>query len=421
MNNFLNAEISLFISPEEKGDVKKGQPIFFLWESSYVSIFEEPSWFLYKRYVINNSTPSEHTWAAGAFDLKTWFQYLRARGIDWREAGECERESFCSDYARSISPRTGREFANETINRRLSIVKEFYSFARKQTAYVGDIGEGIKESLSFVSPIDRNFLVHTDFASRRFIQADSLLLKVGRKERIKPFLLKDLKKLRALVGVENLQENLINNRDRLIIDLGWVCGLRLNDVINLTTLKFLSLVIEPGQELVDFPILIEKGKFNVSRIASIPGWLILDIQRYISEERSRAIKMGKVKIGTNLFVGHANSKRAGRPISRNAIQKMINNACHRAGIIETVEFFDLEENKLRQKTVARHSYHDLRHNCAVFTYHAEKALGNPEPWKIVQIKLGHKSLNVTIDTYLSYVEIFGERSGITDMRRFLGL
>jgi hypothetical protein len=57
----------------------------------------------------------------------------------------------------------------------------------------------------------------------------------------------------------------------------------------------------------------------------------------------------------------------------------------------------------------------------VLTYHAEKAQGNPEPWKIVQIKLGHNSLKITMDTYLANVSIFGEKQGVTDIRRLLGL
>jgi len=90
-------------------------------------------------------------------------------------------------------------------------------------------------------------------------------------------------------------------------------------------------------------------------------------------------------------------------------------------IVETKEIIDAETGEKYVKTIPAHSFHDLRHNCAVLTYHAEKSLGNAEPWKVVQVKLGHRSLKVTMDTYLQHVQIFGEKQGIVDMRRLVGL
>ncbi|MBI2744333.1 MAG: site-specific integrase [Burkholderiales bacterium] len=145
----------------------------------------------------------------------------------------------------------------------------------------------------------------------------------------------------------------------------------------------------------------------------------------IAGERVESERRGKKKRGakptTALFLGHPGSKAAGKPISRSAVQKMFELACRQSGIVEEFEVADLETGKTHIKTVAAHSFHDLRHNCAVLTYHAEKANGNPEPWKIVQVKLGHKSVKVTMDTYLAHVEIFGEKQGLTDIRRLIGL
>ena len=96
-------------------------------------------------------------------------------------------------------------------------------------------------------------------------------------------------------------------------------------------------------------------------------------------------------------------------------------ACRQCGIVEKVEVADLESGKSHTKTTAAHSFHDLRHNCAVLTYHAQKEIGNSEPWKIVQIKLGHKSVKVTQVVYLAHVEIFGHKQGLTDIRRLIGI
>lgn len=200
--------------------------------------------------------------------------------------------------------------------------------------------------------------------------------------------------------------------------------MRLGDVLNLTTLKFESIIVEPVQEYQSFPIIIEKGKGDTSRLVGAPGWLVLDIQEYMRTEREESVRVGRKKGGkrTNqLFLGHANGKSAGQPITRKGIQDMFEAACLACGIAEKTDRTDPETGEKFVKVVAKHSYHDLRHNCAVLTYHAEKALGNSEPWKVVQIKLGHKGVKTTMDTYLAYVEIFGKKQGVTDIRKLLGL
>ncbi|WP_018079039.1 tyrosine-type recombinase/integrase [Thiobacillus denitrificans] len=421
MNNFSDAEVSIFFSPERREDVKKGQPIFFLWRANAVTLFEEPTWFLHKHYVTRAGTASKHTWAAAAHDMKCWFQYIQARGGHWRDASEHDRAAFADDYSQSISSRTGHEFGEGTTNRRLSTVRAFYGFARQHGWYSGDIGESVQMIHISNSPIDADALAHIRSTTGRRVEKDPLLRKIGRNDVVRPLLVKELRKLRASVGpsTDDRQGDMRRVRDRIILDCGWVCGMRLNDVLHLTTLKFLSLTVEPGQEFQDFPVVVEKSKGKVARLVSVPGWLVLDIQHYIETEREKSTKVRHAKAETRLFLGHADSRGAGKPISHSAIQKMIALACQKAGIVEMVERVDPETGKNIQRVAPKHSFHDLRHNCAVLTYHAEKARGNSEPWKTVQVKLGHKSLKVTVDTYLAYVELFGEKHGITDIRRLL--
>lgn len=423
MNNFQDAELAVFFSPESRGGVKDGQPIFFLWGPSIVSVFEEPTWFMHKNYVLRGRSESRHTWASAAYDLKCWFQYIQARGVHWSEANEHERETFADDYSQSISPRTGHEYGDRTINRRLSTVRAFYHFARQQGWYLGDIGKFVEMRCISSAPIDVDALAHTRSSYGSVIERDPLLRKVGRNDVIRPLMVSDLRKLLTSVSQNAVarQGDMCRVRDRIILDCGWVCGMRLNDVVSLTTLKFLSLTVEPGQEFQDFPVIVEKSKGKVTRLTSVPGWLVLDIQHYILTERASSAKAGRARAETRLFLGHANSKSAGKPISRSAIQKLMAQACQRVGIVETVEKVDSETGENIHKIVPKHSFHDLRHNCAVLTYHAEKTRGNVEPWKTVQVKLGHKSLKVTMDVYLAYVELFGKEHRVTDIRRLLGL
>lgn len=423
MNKILGQEVSLFIAIESKELVKCGQPSFFLW-GDHVALFEEPTWFLYTEYVRRGATPSIHTWSAVAHDLKTWFQYLQAKGMHWQDASESTRREFGNDYSSAVSP-NGGTYEDATINRRLTNVRLFYRFCVSMGRYFGDIGSSVETVQLHDRPIDEDALAHTRTNGERILEKDSLLRKVGRKDVIKPLQVSQLKKLLRHAGpnASDRKGDMHRVRDRLIIDCGWICGMRLGDVVKLTTLKFLSIIVEPGQELVDFPLIIEKGKGNVNRMVSVPGWLVKDIQEYVSTERAESVRAGaqRYRKSVELFLGHSDSKSAGRPITTSAIQKMFALNCIQCGIVEHVEWVNPETREKHVKTVAAHSFHDLRHNCAVLTYHAEKASGNAEPWKVVQIKLGHKSLKVTVDTYLAHVSIFGEKQGVLDMRRLVGL
>lgn len=417
MNNFLNSELRL-VKARERGElVVPFQLLMFKYWKDQVDPFIEPTIFLAEKFVNVGGTPSKHTWEAAGYDLLSWFQWCQLNQIDWPAATESDRSQFGDDYFQAKSD-------EKTINRKLTIVRRFYDFARTEGWYQRDMGASLEQRQVANRPIDQDALAHTRPTGVRVKEKDSLLKKVGRKDVIRPMQIKQLRKQLQHVGptVQNVQDRR-QVRDRLICDLGYTSGTRLGDVTTLTTLQFLNIIVEPHEQLMDFPLIVE-GKMKVTRKVAAPGWLILAIQTYINGERAASEREGKkrgAKATTALFLGHASSKSAGKPITRSAIQKMFALACIKTGITEKVEVEDVATGKKYVKTVPAHSFHDLRHNCAVLTYHTEKAQGNPEPWKIVQIKLGHRSLKVTMDTYLAHVSIFGEKQGVTDIRRLLGL
>lgn len=424
MNSFLGNSISVSFSKIMKEEVRIGQPSFFLWSASHVRIFEEPTWFIHKKYVQRGSTPSVNTWNGVAHDLKTWFQYLLAINVDWREATETHRRNFADAYSQSISP-NGKEYSEITINRRLSSIRSFYQFARGQGWCSADAGIAVELVQQNVVPVDDDMLAHTRSTNGGVREKDTLLYKIGRNDVVRPLQVKELRKLCNHLGpnAADRRGDMRRVRDRLVVDCAIYGGLRLNDVVKkLTTLKFLSLTVEPGQELHEFPVIVDKSKGKVTRHASLPGWLVLDIQDYINTERAKSVMQGPKWIKSiQLFLGHANSKSAGKAITNGAIQKMFALACRQCGITEAVEWADPATSEKQIRVVAKHSFHDLRHNCAVLMYHAEIAAGNSEPWKCVQIKLGHKSVKVTMDTYLAHVTIFGEKQNVVDVRKFIGV
>lgn len=415
MNTFLTADLRLVKAVEGAEQTTPGQPVFYVYWRDQVDVFIEPTIFLSERVVKNS--PSSHTWEASGYDLLGWLQWCQLNGIDWHDAAESDRQQFGDDYSASSEDRT--------VNRKLTAVRRFYDFCRSEGWYHRDIGVSISQRHIANRPIDSDEMAHARSTAGRFKEHDALLRKVGRKDVVRPLQVNQLRRLLEHLG-PTLKEpggSTRSVRDRLICDLGYVSGLRLGDVVKLTTLQFLRLTVEPNQEFHDFQVIVE-GKRKVTRSVAVPGWLVLAIQSYILDERAVSERSAKKRLAkpiTALFLGHANSKSAGKAISRSAIQKMFAQACINCGITEQKQVEDDQSGQKMIKRVPAHSYHDLRHNSAVLTYHAEKALGNPEPWKIVQARLGHKSFKVTIDTYLAHVSIFGEKQGLTDIRRLIGL
>lgn len=416
MNNFLSSELRLVKAPDSLGEVVSGQPLLFQYWGNQVAVFEEPTIFLSEKVISVGRSPSKNTWEAAGYDLLTWFQWCQLTNIDWRDATEADRRQFADDYAAASDSRT--------VNRKLTAVRRFYDFCGAEGWYRRDIGSSLEQTWVGNRPIDEDALAHTR-SSGTVKKTDPLLRKVGRNFVVRPIQLAHLRKLlRHLGPAPGDKDDKRSVRDRLMAELALFGGARLGDVIDLTTLKFLHIIVEPHQMLVEFPIIV-LGKRQVTRQMALPGWLVVAVQKYIAGERMESERLAKkrsrAKPTTALFLGHPGSKAAGKPISRSAVQKMFELACRQCGIVEKIEVADFETGMTHIKTAASHSFHDLRHNCAVLTYHAEKASGNPEPWKIVQIKLGHKSVKVTMDIYLAQVEIFGEKQGLTDIRRLIGI
>ncbi|WP_374605240.1 tyrosine-type recombinase/integrase [Niveibacterium sp.] len=417
MNTFLSSDLRLVKAREGIESVTPNQPLFLQYWKDQVELFEEPTIFLHEKLVKAGLSASKHTWEAGAYDLLTWFQWCQLKCIDWRDATEADRQQFGDEYEAAGSD-------GKTINRKLTTARRFYDFARLERWYHRDIGTSVEQRRVGNRPVDEDALAHTRSSAGHFKGTDPLHKKVGRKDAIRPLQVHQLRKLLEHIGptIQNDGDTRAV-RDRLMCDLGYIAGARLGDVATLTTLQFLSITVEPHHQLMDFPVIVE-GKMKVTRKVATPGWLVLAVQAYIAGERAESEREGKkrgAKPNTGLFLGHPGSKSAGRPITRSAIQKMFALACRQCGVTEKVEVEDPETGKKHIKTKAAHSFHDLRHVCAVLTYHAEKAAGNKAPWKIVQIKLGHKSEKVTTDIYLAHVEIFGQKQGCTDIRRLLGL
>lgn len=211
--------------------------------------------------------------------------------------------------------------------------------------------------------------------------------------------------------------------DRLIGDIGVFVGLRNDEIHQLTKYQFLSLHPDPEAPYADQALTVV-GKGRISRTVAIPNWLVQDAISYIAGERMGAVRVGGLtgrREPQDLFVARCHSKAPGKPVTHRRFQQIVEEACIRAGVVEIVRRTDPQTGDIIEVAKAKHCVHDLRHTYAVLTYWAEKRGGNAEPWKKIQAQLGHRHLSTTTDTYLHYVEIFGERERLVDVRRLIGL
>lgn len=421
---FLQAEVVLFINNTDNQELKQGAPALFLESRNKLDLFEEPTRFLGEFYVRSGSTPSPHTWVKAAYGLKSWFQFLQAINCDWLNASEQDRVDFRDTYLGSISQKTGRTYGVAGVRDAMVVIRSFYQYCANRGTYNGDISES-PLAVEYRVPIDRDALAHTRSAG--VIKGkDRALPKVRPGVKIHPLTPRDLKNLLYHVGPQAGTRDGDQRvaRDRLICDLGWAVGLRLNEINNLTTLQFMTLSPDSCAPFVGMALTILHGKGNKTRQVMIPAWLVMDVHAYMEGERVASLRACKTKTKsapTRLLLGHEHSSSAGRPITNAALQKMFREACLTLGLVEIVEKTDPETGEKFMYKTPRHSIHDLRHTYAVLTYHAERANGNAEPWKKIQAQLGHRNLQTTIDTYLSHVEIFTDQPGLLDVRRMLGL
>lgn len=425
MNIFLDSTLIVFKNRTAIEGIRTGQPSFFLSSPNRVVLFEEPTLFLDSEFVRRGNTPSINTWSAASDALQSWFQWLQAIRKDWSVAVRLDRIEYRDAFLTAISPRTGQPYETSTVSKRMQVILQFYLFAMAQGWYEGDLAQPGIENQKVRSASFDPFPIDSNGAGRQKKWKDRDLPKTRKKEIIHPFQISELQAFLHLCGPRSSEREGDPRpaRDRLLVDLGWAVGLRVEEISSLSTLQFLCLHPDPRAPQIDHSLVI-MGKGKKLRTVAVPGWLVEDAISYIYGERAESLRIGKIssKAASNaLFLAGAKSSRSGTPICKRRLQQVVEECCRRIGAVKTVEFIDPDTRATGQRVRHKHSIHDLRHTYAVLTYHAESANGNSEPWKKIQAQLGHEHMKTTIDTYLHHVEIFGQRQRFYDVRKMIGI
>lgn len=361
---------------------------------------------------------------AAVSDLKDWWYKLHARGIPWDVADDDLVAEWLIDLRTSVSGQTGDFLASETVKRRAATVSEFYRWAldeclvdraptavRSKRLAKGKLAQSRR-------PARKQEWTRYD-ADPHPIDASTMPeieVRMGQR----PSELAD--KWPPAVGDEPRDWNREPGREvrcsvhRLATELAISCGMRIDEILNLDLAPFEDFECEAKEAFKSFELRITHTKGLVPREVFIPFWLMTEIAEYIANERDVAMQEAArvwakgAQAGsrtTKLLVNPPGSGRhVGKRLTSDTLEAKFHEACLAIGLVKK-RAKAVGTNKAHAATVVRHTFHDLRHTFAVWTYHSLEDIGIQRPWIRIQKLLGHASVSTTVGTYLKVLESFG--------------
>lgn len=340
------------------------------------------------------------TAVSAADNLRMWFGYLSYRGKKWNDVSTLDIHAYANGLSRVVSPRTGEKLSRGTIAQRLTHVLEFYRWANAR----GDV------SIDY-----------------RNLSLDQVVFGgIPSAPRIRAFTYEEWGRLRTTIGplpsdsdYDPKHPEKTSCRDRLICEVAIHTGMRRHEVCALTIYQILSL--EPqmpdDQHNLEFTakglwLTVVKGGPKRARDAILPVWLIRELLRYAEgEERRRAAeiyrKSSRGREPSALFLNHAWSRhKPGMPLTAKRLTARFGEILRKARFVERHEWIDHSTGKVHSTERPTHTIHDLRHTAAVWRYMVERGSGNPDPWKPIQVMLGHAHKETTINIYIQITNTF---------------
>ena len=351
------------------------------------------------------------TVANAAYDLCDWWQYLAHARKAWDIVDESDLIAYRDSMLHAVSPRTREPYDLRTIRRRMGMVISLYRWATEKGYYSGGSLDQ-QEVRKVVRPIDANPLAHTA-PSVSVCQLSRVLPPSTRStdDRVHPLSSNEWALVSRTLGPLPSEQETDGrpSRDRLAAETSLWTGLRVDEIAGLTINQILDLKPDPMEPHAALRLRVVRTKGLRPRSVLIPAHLVLELKRYIDGERAECTAVGR-RHGfhanpESLFVnGTASRHDAGKPIRTETLSRAFTAAVRTAGLTHSVTKTDPESGALYQSAEAAHTFHDARHTFAAWLYHAERAGGNAEPWKIVQARLGHRQLATTLNTYLRVVD-----------------
>ena len=373
--------------------------------------------FLYDHFVKSAKRPSVgNSQKAYCADLYEFFAYLHDGGLRWNEISESDLDNYNLALRTECSNHTGRRYAPSTISRRFTVLALFYEWAfAKQLVFepiefyeLKNMWDWSKERFS--NSADSDGRVRTNKWAPKVVQPVVEHLKK-----------RELNSILDTLGppppkVSMLLNDYVSVRDRLVAVTAVITGMRLSEVLALGYLSIMDLQFsDPDDPFERSSLVITETKGGIPRNIYLPQWVHKQLIWYINNERRETLeeverRYGKQKSVKEVFL-NTRGKTIGRPLQSANVIRRFKEAVISCGFVRQVEYAEPKTGGRTYKEVPKYTFHALRHTFAVYSYYSLRRYSR-EPWKDLQILLGHRRLQTTIDTYLRSVSI--EEANISD-------
>lgn len=373
-------------------------------------IIEPVLFYLVDRHLGTNGQFVLNSAISAAADLRDWWGYLIAFGRRWDAVLRHDVETYRDVMLETVSPKTHEKYSEATVRRRVGTVLDYYRWAHAEGLFdMEAVGLNGKRIRRVRRPIDADPLAHVRL--KRGIEVSDILPKSRRDpaDDVHPFTRATWRQLARELGPLPLDEaeDARPSRDRLAAELALHTGMRVHEIVATTKHHIEALTFHPDvspRSIVALAITTTKG--SRPRVVYLPVWLIKELLAYINGERKQAVATGRTSGSLkrdpgSLFVNSANARaNAGCAVKKYTLQAQFSAAVVRAGLTELVMKTDPDTTQHYYVREPKHSYHDLRHTFAIWTYYKRRQDGDAEPWIMVSQLLGHKDLATTLRIYL---------------------
>lgn len=203
------------------------------------------------------------------------------------------------------------------------------------------------------------------------------------------------------------------SRDRLAAELALRCGLRIDEVTNLTARQITQLIPHRGPNQhrpVALPLTHTKG--GEPREVALPSSLLRELFAYIDGERNEVVNLAKSQSKNEIYSEpeilflngtDASQEDIGGRLTTHRLSVVFHDcviACGFFSVIYEQGPANARSDLRRKRRVALYTFHFLRHTFVYSMYYALQRAGVKFPWMTIQILLGHAHLSTTIKNYM---------------------
>ena len=371
-------------------------------DTTTMECLEPATTYLCREYLCERAVFVENSQAAACYDLYEFFSWLDESGIPWNSVKKRHLKTYGNALLSSKSPITGHIYSNNTVRRRLSSIIQFYLDLKRRGLMETDISEA---EVSGKISRDRVPLAHVSSLNKRS-QSELLPKAVFHQPHrmSETAISKIFEKLGPMPSGRTPETS---GRPRLASVFSLTTGARRDEVAHLPlSLLIHALNVRPRPPITKIYLTHTKGL--VARDILVRRSVLDEIEIYVAGERAEATKRGKA-FGLiehdRLFVNCplALDRDVGHPVTAHTLWRDFHAAVIDAGYVTTIPSDPVAG--ISAKADAFYTIHDNRHTYAINQYLFRKRSGDAEPWKAVQLLLGHKHLATTMDTYLDAVKV----------------